>query len=341
MIIFARKHFTKSNASLFSFFIHMAIYLRAFTALLSRFFQFVFLPFLDFIFLFAGTFGMKNYWSSNFSIHYPDAFLYITIPVYCLIWIVAIFLNGGYDLPIKPSRIVRGIFSGTLLILIIYALLPEELRFSRALILLGAIWASAITIIIRVVLNLFSKKFSLTQEARKRLLIVGSDEESNRILSLLKLSETAHNFIGFVIYYTYPAAPPWYIQQHGNGFIAGTAGNTAGLVRFDDFFGVSIFKNLYAKGSNVFAAMPSLHSSYPLIVFYYGLKKRVGVVMNIVFATVMAGIWFAAVYTSHHYVLDVLAGIICAGIGIILFQSVLMKTSSFKKLVGKYQQLIS
>ena len=149
------------------------------------------------------------------------------------------------------------------------------------------------------------------------------------------------NFIGFVIYYTYPAAPPWYIQQHGNGFIAGTAGNTAGLVRFDDFFGVSIFKNLYAKGSNVFAAMPSLHSSYPLIVFYYGLKKRVGVVMNIVFATVMAGIWFAAVYTSHHYVLDVLAGIICAGIGIILFQSVLMKTSSFKKLVGKYQQLIS
>jgi hypothetical protein len=149
------------------------------------------------------------------------------------------------------------------------------------------------------------------------------------------------NFIGFVIYYTYPAAPPWYIQQHGNGFIAGTAGNTAGLVRFDDFFGVSIFKSLYAKGSNVFAAMPSLHSSYPLIVFYYGLKKRVGVVMNIVFATVMAGIWFAAVYTSHHYVLDVLAGIICAGIGIILFQSVLMKTNAFKKLLAKYQQLIS
>ncbi|MES2849210.1 MAG: phosphatase PAP2 family protein [Bacteroidota bacterium] len=149
------------------------------------------------------------------------------------------------------------------------------------------------------------------------------------------------NFLGFVIYYTYPAAPPWYIQQNGNGFIAGTPGNTAGLIRFDDFFGINIFKNLYAKGSNVFAAMPSLHSSYPLIVFYYGLKKRVGLAMSIIFVTVMVGIWFAAVYTSHHYVLDVLAGIICAIAGIILFQTVLMRSKAFSNLLGKYQQLIS
>lgn len=149
------------------------------------------------------------------------------------------------------------------------------------------------------------------------------------------------NLIGFVIYYTYPAAPPWYMQQHGTGFIPGTPGNTAGLIRFDQFFNADIFKGLYAKGSNVFAAMPSLHSSYPLIVFYYGLKKRVGVIASVLFATVMVGIWFAAVYTSHHYVLDVLAGIICAIIGIVLFQRVLMKTNGFTNLLNKYQQLIS
>ncbi len=149
------------------------------------------------------------------------------------------------------------------------------------------------------------------------------------------------NLIGFVVYYTYPAAPPWYIQQHGNQFIPGTPGNTAGLIRFDNFFGASIFKSLYAKGSNVFAAMPSLHSSYPLIVFYYGLKKRVGVMASILFATVMVGIWFAAVYTSHHYVLDVLAGIICAILGIILFQRVLMRRKAFTNLLNKYHQLIS
>jgi membrane-associated phospholipid phosphatase len=33
----------------------------------------------------------------------------------------------------------------------------------------------------------------------------------------------------------------------------------------------------------------------------------------------MAGIWFAAIYSSHHYVLDVIAGICCGLAGISLF----------------------
>jgi len=126
------------------------------------------------------------------------------------------------------------------------------------------------------------------------------------------------NLIGFVIYYLYPAAPPWYVQYHGFVFEAHTAGNTAGLVKFDRFFNAPIFKSIYSNGSNVFAAMPSLHSSYPVIVLYYGLKNRLGLV-NIFFGIVTLGIWFTAVYTSHHYVLDVLSGITCAAVGISLF----------------------
>lgn len=126
------------------------------------------------------------------------------------------------------------------------------------------------------------------------------------------------NIIGFIVYYCYPAAPPWYVQQYGFSFQSLTAGNVAGLERFDDYFGVTIFKSLYEKGSNVFAAMPSLHSSYPLLVLYYGIKNKMGWV-NIVFAFIAIGIWFAAVYTSHHYVLDVIAGIVCAFLGIVVF----------------------
>jgi hypothetical protein len=126
------------------------------------------------------------------------------------------------------------------------------------------------------------------------------------------------NFIGFVIYYLYPAAPPWYIQMHGFTFIPHTLGNTGGLVRFDNYFNLPIFKSIYSKSSNVFAAMPSLHSSYPVIVLYYGLKNKLGIV-NVFFMIVMIGIWSTAIYTSHHYVLDVIAGIFCACAGIYLF----------------------
>jgi hypothetical protein len=126
------------------------------------------------------------------------------------------------------------------------------------------------------------------------------------------------NLLGFVVYYTYPAAPPWYVSQHGFTFYPNTPGNTAGLARFDKLVHTTVFQSLYSKSSNIFAAMPSLHSSYPVIVFYYAVKNKLRY-MKFVFAMVMCGIWFSAVYTNHHYVLDVLAGIGCAALGIWLF----------------------
>lgn len=140
------------------------------------------------------------------------------------------------------------------------------------------------------------------------------------------------NLLGFVGYYVYPAAPPWYIQHYGFKFNPHTPGNTAGLHRFDDFFHAGIFHALYAKSSNVFAAMPSLHSAYNLIVLYYGIKNRLGVI-NVLFAIIAAGIWFAAVYSGHHYLLDVLAGIACAIFAIFIFNKCIVRNSWFRKII--------
>jgi hypothetical protein len=155
---------------------------------------------------------------------------------------------------------------------------------------------------------------------------------------LFSLTFVLVNFLGFIVYYAYPAAPPWYIQFNGFTFHTGTPGNTAGLAKFDAYFHAGIFKSIYAKGSNVFAAMPSLHSSYPVIVLYYGLKNRLGS-LNIFFGIVMIGIWFSAVYLSHHYVLDVIAGILCATIGITLF-NLLLKSVRFERVINSYLNLI-
>jgi hypothetical protein len=148
------------------------------------------------------------------------------------------------------------------------------------------------------------------------------------------------NWIGYAIYYTYPAAPPWYIQEHGFDFIANTASNAAGLIRFDQALHVNVFGGLYSKGSNVFAAMPSLHSAYPLIVFFYAIRTTNKFFITL-FGIVSLGIWFAAVYTSHHYVMDVVAGIGCATLGIIVYKNVLMKSEGFMKLINKYYEVIT
>lgn len=127
------------------------------------------------------------------------------------------------------------------------------------------------------------------------------------------------NLLGFVVYYLYPAAPPWYVEKYGFDLLANTPGNTAGLGRFDALTGWNVFKALYAKSSNVFAAMPSLHASYMMIVVYYGLLAKMRW-WNAAFAVITTGIWFTAVYSGHHYVLDVLAGILCAALGIATFR---------------------
>jgi inositol phosphorylceramide synthase catalytic subunit len=156
---------------------------------------------------------------------------------------------------------------------------------------------------------------------------------------LFALTFVLVNILGFIIYYLYPAAPPWYIQENGFAFYPGTHEGTAGLVRFDNYFHLHIFQDIYTKGSNVFAAMPSLHSSYPIVVFYYALKNKLGWI-NIFFGIVMIGIWFGAVYTSHHYILDVMAGILCALVGIALFNFLMARSKWLKKSIDSYESLV-
>jgi membrane-associated phospholipid phosphatase len=138
------------------------------------------------------------------------------------------------------------------------------------------------------------------------------------------------NLLGFVIYYVYPAAPPWYVSNYGFVFNDKTPGNIAGLGRFDALVHAHIFQSIYSKGSNIFAAMPSLHSAYPVVVFYYSVKAKLKY-MRFVLAAVVCGIWFSAVYTNHHYILDVIAGLLCAVVGIFLFNLLAKKFIQQKK----------
>jgi len=119
------------------------------------------------------------------------------------------------------------------------------------------------------------------------------------------------NAIGVVIYLLYPAAPPWYILQYGPG-PANLAAlpSPAGTARFDALLGIQYFASFYARNPNVFGAMPSLHAAYPFMVMLFvwqrGAKWRL---VTGAFALLVA---FSAVYLTHHYVLDVLAGLTAA-----------------------------
>lgn len=149
------------------------------------------------------------------------------------------------------------------------------------------------------------------------------------------------NWIGFAIYYIHPAAPPWYVIEHGFEPVIGTPGSAAGLLRFDQLVGIPIFQSIYVNNSNIFAAIPSLHAAYMLVATIYAASSRCPRWLIAVCALITLGIWFAAVYTCHHYVIDVLLGIATAILGILLFECVLMRLRPTQRFMAAYERYVS
>lgn len=203
MIIFARKHFSQQNAKTFSFLINIAIYIRAGAAIFRRFIMKIFLPSLDALLLFCGLYFISNYWEENIKasegVHYPPQFLFIVVPLYIAVWLFSVFLSAGYDKPVKASKIIRGIFIGTAVILVIYALLPDHFRFSRALILIGTLWAIFSLFALRLLFHFLKiGGFVFGAGQSKRIIVVGKDDEVKRVNALLNQANVTPAFVGFV-----------------------------------------------------------------------------------------------------------------------------------------------
>jgi hypothetical protein len=135
----------------------------------------------------------------------------------------------------------------------------------------------------------------------------------------------ATNLIGFTGYYLYPAAPPWYVQQYGFEYHQNVLSSAAGLQRVDQLLGISLFDSIYSRNANIFAAIPSLHAAYPLLLVFYGWKRKMQW-MTFLFCVFAAGIWFTAVYSNHHYIIDLVAGAVCAIAGILIAEKILLPT---------------
>lgn len=149
------------------------------------------------------------------------------------------------------------------------------------------------------------------------------------------------NLVGFIGYYIHPTAPPWYALNYGFEPDFTTPGNVAGLARFDELIGIPVFHSIYVNNSNIFAAVPSLHAAYMLVTTIYAVISRQPRWLIGICAIVTIGIWWTAVYSCHHYVIDVILGILTAIIGVVLFEGFLMRFPLFKRFINNYTHYIS
>jgi GT2 family glycosyltransferase len=203
MIIFAQKHFARNTARYYALFIHIAIYFRAGLSILQRFMKGIINPLLDALMIYAGYWAIMPMWEMHLfgkTGSYPALYMDVVVPFYILAWILSLFLSTGYEKSVRLTDMVKGLVIGSLFILLIYALLPLSFRFSRALILFGAVWTLVATVFDRFLLGLlFPASFELEAWPRKkRIVIIGSKQEGERVFSIVRQTQVVPELIGLV-----------------------------------------------------------------------------------------------------------------------------------------------
>ncbi|MFK8045402.1 MAG: glycosyltransferase [Crocinitomicaceae bacterium] len=199
MIIFAKKHFSQKNAKLFSFLINIAIYFRAGLAILSRLIKRLLLPVLDLSILLMGLFLITHYYQVLNDMKFPSAIINYSIPIYGLVWLLSQLFSGGYDKPVKLIKNIVGGLIGTGIILAVYALLSKDFQFSRLIILLGGLFTVVYYLVSRGILHLVGgDRFRIGGKNQSNMVIVGDEEETERVRSILLQSNTIVKSILFL-----------------------------------------------------------------------------------------------------------------------------------------------
>ncbi len=201
MKIFAEKHYSDSKLKAFIILIKFAIFLRATVAILHRFLKRILLPFADFALITIGFYVIIYFWEKFIIFpqggHYPFLLVLFALPIYVFIWVFTSYLSGIYDKHVKTENLIKGVLAGTLIILLVYSVLDESVRFSRALIFLGALWTFISFFLVRVMFRRIDFRHPSLQ--KRKYIIVGEGKEPERVKEiLLNSSSVIPAFVGYV-----------------------------------------------------------------------------------------------------------------------------------------------
>lgn len=188
MSLFVKKHYKGSSAGIFNVAVQTAILGRAVLAAIAKLLRLIGLPLLDAAIILMSFWSIKFLWSEYIrrEVNYSPNMLSIAFPVFTAIFLVASYYSGLYDKGYKQSQLNRSTVTASLILLSGYALLPEELRFSRGILVFGILTAFVLMSLLRLLFVRW-KLLSVADETTEQgqTVVVANETDFNSVKDLM------------------------------------------------------------------------------------------------------------------------------------------------------------
>ncbi len=200
MAIFAKKHYGGTRLNPLLILINISVVLLSFFNFVKSIVKKYILIIVDYVICFYSMFAVQKFWA-NFHFHnsgyYNTSKTSILFAVFSAIWVAGIFFAKGYHKN-HFVNMIKGLFGSTLLILVFYSLLPENIRYSRAIILISSLVIFVLLLFFRLLFRRFFPGMINIGEGQKKIAIVGSRQEADRVIRIMDINGVDFEFMGIV-----------------------------------------------------------------------------------------------------------------------------------------------
>lgn len=201
MGIYARKR-NSGNGMLWKLVLQTGIILSAISYVIKSLSREILKPLFDMLLLFSLAKGLQLVWGS-FYFDNPDYYSGTSTDLILLamigIVITTYYLFGQYDNRHNIKHLGYGFIFGSLAMLSIYSLLPEDLRFSRFILIMVSLLSPIVLYITRRLYNLLSSgTSSFNSSDDKRISIVGSKASCDKINKIVASYAEQDKLVGHI-----------------------------------------------------------------------------------------------------------------------------------------------
>ncbi len=201
MSFFVKKHYSGSKAGVFIFLIQVAILLRAFFSAIGNLLKKIGLPILDAAVILS-AFWLTRLWWNNFirqEENYSPNVLFIAFPVFTALFLITAYYSGLYDKGYKQSQLVRSAAIAALVLLSVYALLPDSVRFSRGILIIGILMAFVLMNTIRLLFIKWGYLETRNEyDERRQTIVVAAEKDFIAITGMLNKAGMPERVLGRV-----------------------------------------------------------------------------------------------------------------------------------------------